>query len=255
MLSPTAGVLFSNQIASVVMRYFEWRTVFTAVGISAIILAVFVLIFMKDTGKSSKGHTFMEGLRYITGNKDIMRMAMVGFCLMWVQIGFISWANTAIKSCGLTLANGAFIMTLFGVGGIVGPLVSGVLADRTSNKKILMVIGFGSLIPLVLGFGAVNTLTPMAVTACALGFVFGYINTFMPLMVSEYSGPQWAASAGGVTGCIFQTGAILGPAILGFAIDMTGSFQAIWWLLAAGPIAGTFFLISLQSPKAHPVAA
>lgn len=255
MLSPTAGVLFSNQIAAVVMRYFEWRTVFTSVGVAAMALAVFVVIFMKDTGESSKGSTFLEGFRYITGNRDIMRMAMAGFCLMWVQIGFISWANAAIKSCGLTFANGAFIMTLFGIGGIVGPFVSGVLADRTNNKKSLMVIGFGILIPLVLGFGAVNTLAPMAVTACALGFVFGYINTFLPLMVAEYSGPQWAASAGGITGCIFQSGAILGPAILGLTIDLTGSFQAVWWLLAAGPVAGTFFLVSLQRPKIYPVRA
>ena len=176
-------------------------------------------------------------------------MAFAGFCLMWVQIGFISWGNAAIKNIGFSMEKAGFVMTLFGLGGIVGPLVSGYMADRSNHKKRLIITGFIALIPLVMLFGSLTSLTALAWLACAIGFVFGYINTFLPLMVSEYSGPQWAASAGGVTGCIFQTGAILGPAILGLSIDITGSYQVIWWLLAAGPLAGLFFLIPLTRHK------
>ena len=68
-------------------------------------------------------------------------------------------------------------------------------------------------------------------------------------MVSEYSGPKWAASAGGVSGCIFQTGASLGPAILGLSIDLTGSFQTVWWLLAAAPALGILFLTTLTKSQ------
>jgi cyanate permease len=71
----------------------------------------------------------------------------------------------------------------------------------------------------------------------------------MPLMVSEYSGLRRAASAGGVTGCIFQTGAILGPALLGLSIDITGSFQTVWWLVAAGPMMGIILLMPITKPQ------
>jgi predicted MFS family arabinose efflux permease len=146
-----------------------------------------------------------------------------------------------------------FAMTLFGVGGILGPLVSGYIADRSNNKKWLLILGIFALIPLVLFFGNQTSFTLLAGLACALGFVNGYINTFLPLMVSEYSGPKWAATANGVTGCIFQMGAIIGPAVIGLSIDITGSFQTAWWLLAAGPMVGILFLISIT--KSQPAAS
>ena len=249
MLSPTAGVLVSNQLASLVMHYSSWRSVFLVVGCWAIVQALIIFFFMKDTGERTEGQSFISGLRFVTGNANIMRMAFAGFCLMWVQIGFISWGNTAIKNLGFTMEKAGFIMTLFGVGGILGPLVSGYLADLFDDKKYLLIFGVFLLIPLVLIFGNTTSFVMLAGLACGLGFVNGYINTFLPLMVSEYSGPQWAATANGVTGCIFQMGAILGPAIIGLSIDITDSFRFVWWLLAMGPIMGIIFLMYITKSQ------
>lgn len=249
MLSPTAGVLVSNQVASLVMHYSSWRSVFIVVGCWAIVQAVILFFLMKDTGERTEGQSFISGLRFITGNRNIMRMAFAGFCLMWVQIGFISWGNTAIKNVGFTIEKAGFIMTLFGVGGILGPLVSGYLADLFNDKKWLLMFGVFLLIPLVLLFGNSTSFAALTALACALGFVNGYINTFLPLMVSEYSGPQWAATANGVTGCIFQMGAIVGPAVIGLSIDITNSFQSVWWLLAAGPVVGIAFLMTIKKTQ------
>jgi sugar phosphate permease len=191
----------------------------------------------------------MEGLRFIFKHRDLMLMAFVGFSLMWVQIGFISWSNTAIKNLGFTLAQAGLAMTLFGLGGILGPIVSGYMADRTDNKKSLVIVSYLAMIPLVLAFGYSQTFGILASIACALGFLNGYANTFMPLMISEYSGEEWAASAGGVTGSIFQIASIFGPVLLGLSIDVTGSFAVVWWLLSAGPLAGAILLSLLRKPE------
>ena len=89
----------------------------------------------------------------------------------------------------------------------------------------------------------------LAAIACALGFLNGYANTFVPLIVSEYSGEEWAASAGGVAGTIFQIASIVGPLIMGWSVDVTGSFHTVWWLLAAGPLIGIFLLLLLKHPQ------
>lgn len=253
MVSPTLGVLVANIVVPMVLRFFQWRTVFTIVGVWAIALSVVLFLMMKDTGERAQGKSFMEGLRFVVRNKNILKMSGAGFCLMWIQISFISWGNAALKNAGFSLENAGAAMTLLGIGGLFGPLVSGYLSDRSGNKKWLVITGFFCLIPLILLFGFAGTsFGAKAVMACALGFVFGYLNTFLPLMVAEYSGPQWAASAGGVSGCIFQIGAIIGPVFLGLSIDITGKYQVIWWLLAAGPLAGLLFLLSLKAPKTVP---
>jgi ACS family hexuronate transporter-like MFS transporter len=248
MLSPTAGVLVSNQLALFALKYFSWQFIFTMAGATACLLGVIVSIFMKDKVSEVKSRSFMEGLRFSLANKNIMRMAFAGFCLIWIQIGFISWGNTAMKNGGLSLASAGLAMTLFGAGGIVGPLVSGYLADHSGARKKLIISGFLLLIPMVLVFGRLHSVVALSTMACALGFVFGFINTLLPLIISDYSGAKWSASAGGVTGCIFQVGAVLGPAVLGFSVDLTGSFSTVWWMLAAAPAAGLLSLSQLSSP-------
>jgi predicted MFS family arabinose efflux permease len=170
---------------------------------------------------------------------------------LWIQVGFISWGNTALKHFGYSLAQAGLAMTLFGVGGIFGPIVSGFLADRTTNKKALVITGYLAMIPLVLAFGYLKGFGILAAVACALGFLNGYANTFVPLMVSEYSGEEWAASAGGVTGSIFQIASILGPFVLGLSIDVTGSFATVWWLLAAAPLGGAALLLLMRKPASE----
>jgi len=53
---------------------------------------------------------------------------------------------------------------------------------------------------------------------------------------------------------IVQMEAILGPALIGLSIDITESFQTAWWMLAAGPVVGIFFLISItrEQPAVSP---
>jgi nitrate/nitrite transporter NarK len=112
-----------------------------------------------------------------------------------------------------------------------------------------VIAGYISMIPLVLLFGYCESFVVLAAIACVFGFLNGYANTFIPLMVSEYSGEQWAASAGGVTGSIFQIASIFGPVLLGLSIDVTGSFAIVWWLLAAGPLVGAMLLSLLRQPE------
>lgn len=249
MLSPTAGVLLANQIVPHIVHQFRWQSAFTFVGWLAIVLAALIFFTIKETGKRASDKGFMDGLRFIFKHRDLMIMASVGFCLMWVQIGFISWGNTALKNLGFTLAQAGLAMTLFGLGGILGPIVSGYLADRADNKKGIVIAGYLAMVPLVLAFGYSHTFVVLAAIACALGFLNGYANTFVPLMVSEYSGEEWAASAGGVTGSIFQIASIFGPFLMGLSIDITGSFAVVWWLLAAGPLAGAVLLALLRRPE------
>jgi sugar phosphate permease len=249
MLAPTAGVLLANQIVPTLTNHFSWQSAFTFVGWMAIFLSVLILCTMKETGARANDKGFMDGLRFIFNHRDLMLMAGVGFCLMWVQVGFISWSNTALKNLGFSLSQAGLVMTLFGLGGILGPIVSGYLADRTTRKKRMVIAGYTAMMPLILLFGYCESFVALAAIACVFGFLNGYANTFIPLMVSEYSGEQWAASAGGVTGSIFQIASIFGPVLLGLSIDVTGSFAIVWWLLAAGPLVGAILLSLLHQPE------
>jgi predicted MFS family arabinose efflux permease len=65
-------------------------------------------------------------------------------------------------------------------------------------------------------------------------------------MISEFAGQQYAATANGASNFIFQLASMIGPFVMGWSIDVTGSFASVWWIMAAGPIVGIFLLIPVN---------
>lgn len=245
MISPALGVLVANQLTSLILRYYAWQGLFISIGIIAMVLAIIAFAGIRDKKQEVKAQSFSEGIKYVFSNKNIIMMSLIGFCLMWAQVGFISWGNTAIERAGYSVEQALFAMTLFGVGGIAGPLVSGSMLNRSKNKKKLLMAIYLGLMILLLVFGNMQQFAVLAGLAMLIGFVNGYANTFIPLMVNEYADPKWSGIAGGVSGCIFQTGAIIGPMAIGFSVDKTGAFGTAWYMLAGAALVGSLLLIGL----------
>jgi LPXTG-motif cell wall-anchored protein len=252
MISPALGVLVANQLTSLILGYFAWQGLFISIGIIAMVLAVIAFAGIRDKVQEVKAQSFSEGIKYVLSNKNIIMMSLIGFCLMWAQVGFISWGNTAIERAGYSVGQAVLAMTLFGVGGIAGPLVSGYMLNRSKNKKRLLMVTYLVLMVLLLVFGNMQKFAVLAGLAMLIGFVNGYANTFIPLMVNEYADPKWSGIAGGVSGCIFQTGAIIGPMAIGLSIDKTGSFGIAWYMLAGAALLGALLLIGLRNKSELP---
>lgn len=246
MMAPSGGVLLANQIAPFLVNLFSWQSAFLFVGVLTIFLSVLVFFTMQEMGSTARNKGFIDGLKFVFSHRELMLMSGVGFCLMWMQTGFISWGNTALENIGFSLKQGGQVMAVFGLGGLLGPVVSGYLMSRLSSKSGNLMIVYLAMVPLLFAFGASRTIIVIFLLAFLIGLLNGYANTFLPLMVSEYSGELWAASAGGVSGSIFQIASIFGPVLMGSAIDLSGSFHIIWWILGAGLIVGCLLLAVLK---------
>jgi predicted MFS family arabinose efflux permease len=65
-------------------------------------------------------------------------------------------------------------------------------------------------------------------------------------MISEFAGKQWAATANGTSNFVFQLAPIIGPVVMGWAIDITGAYTSVWWIMAIGPLVGALLLIPVN---------
>lgn len=106
MMAPSGGVLLANQIAPFLVNRFSWRSAYSLVGFLTLLLAVLVFFTMKETGLTARNKGFVDGLKFVFSNRNLMLMSGVGFCLMWMQTGFISWGNTALENIGFSLGQG-----------------------------------------------------------------------------------------------------------------------------------------------------
>ncbi len=249
LLAPTGGgVLLPNLLMPWLASLWTWRGAFVAVGIAALCLAVVALSVLRDIGSAAKNASFFAGLRYVLGQRALLLVSLAGFCLMWSQISFISWGNSYLKSINFSLAEAGFVMMFFGLGGCLGPLLSGFLCDRLSHPKWVMIAAFLCLIPLPPLFGALETAPALMLAAGLAGLFYGIANPPPTLIVAAFSGKMHAATAGGISGCIFQFGSILGPLCVGYSIDLTGSYASGWWMMAASAAAGICILLPTPKP-------
>lgn len=241
--APSAGIVLSNYLVPALNNVFGWQLAFKAIGITTIVVGVLILFLVRTTNQSEGSKSLLGGFKVIFSNRDLILTALAGFCLMWVELGTATWANAYIKKLGFSVAAAGLVMVFYGLGGIIAPMVSGIVSDKTGKRKQLLLISYGLIIPFTIIFGYMTTIPAL----CLIGFLFGFIsyiaNPQLTVIISECAGKEWAATANGTSNFIFQLAPIISPLVLGWSIDFTGSFSAVWWIMAAGPLLGILLLL------------
>jgi sugar phosphate permease len=249
-MAPSVGVVLSNYVVPALNAILQWRGTFQAIGIATTLLGI-LIYFLVKTSDQAKGEkkALLGGFKVIFSSRDLILVCLAGFCLMWVQIGTMTWANAFIKRLGFSLQDAGYVMIWYGIGGVIAPAVSGYISDKMGNRKALLLGSYIVTIPLTVIFGYMTTMPMLMLLAFIFGFCSFVANPHLNLLVSEYAGKEWAATANGTAGFVYQLAPIIGSVILGWSIDITGNFNIVWWLMAVGPLVGTLLLLPIRVPK------
>jgi sugar phosphate permease len=244
--APSGGILLSSLIVPQLNAAFSWNFAFQAVGITTLIVGVLVYSMVRTSESTKSAESMFAGFKVVFTNKDLVFTALSGFCLLWVELGTATWTIAHIKKLGFSLASAGGVMTLYGVGGLLGPFVAGWISDRVGHRKYLLMVSLLLVIPVTLFFGRQTTIESLTVWALIFGFISYAANPHLTTMVSEFAGRQYAATANGISNFVFQFASILGPWVMGLSLDITGEFNTVWWIMAAGPALGILFLIPVN---------
>jgi sugar phosphate permease len=249
MSAPTVGVAVPNFALPALEAGLGWQGAFQAVGVAVIGLAVLILFFFKEVPTASgPRRSFVVGLKYVLGSRNLILISLVGFCGLWVQIGFGSVGNDYLVSAfGLNLKNAGWVMVLYGLAGLAMSLAAGYLTGRwPGNKKGLTVACFMLLAVFCFSFGQLGSMGAVLAGTCLIGMAVSFANVIQSVLIADFTPPEWMATAGGVTNAIFQVGALLSPAIIGRALVISGDFGPTWPLLGAGALVGAVLASRLQ---------
>ena len=260
MATPSIGLALPNAFVPLLEDMFGWRAVFRIIGIISAVTSVIVVTMMKESPTQTKPSVnetkgqpepkagFLDGLKYVVTNKNIMLLAICGFTSIWFQIGFASWGNTYLKQeLGFSLQLAGSIMASLGFIGIVVSPLSGYLAGKTGRGKLMLVISNLLAIVGLLLFGQVTSPSVLFALTLVVGVGAGCVNAVYSYVISTHSDPKAAATAGGATSFIYQLAGIAVPLVTGWAIDL-GSFSTVWWIIAAGPAVAIFCLAMVGKP-------
>ena len=142
MSAPTVGVAVPNFVMPALEAALGWQGAFRAVGLGVMGLAGLIMVFLREAGAAAgPRRSFAVGLKYVLASRNLILIGLIGFCGLWVQIGFGSVGNDYLVSAfGLNLKAAGWVMAVYGLSGLAVSLAAGFLAGRRPRYKKSMTV-------------------------------------------------------------------------------------------------------------------
>jgi predicted MFS family arabinose efflux permease len=179
-----------------------------------------------------------RSLPHVGRNRNLLLLTVWGCLIVTGQYALVAFLALDLnQSAGLSLAEASIFVAVANVAGVLGRVGWGFVSDRRpggDRKAYLLMINAVGLIG-ALALFVVPRSAPLAVTGAIVAFgglaLIGYQGLWVT-MIAEVAGPQQVGAATGFA-ITFVAGAIAAsPPLYGLVADQTGSYRAIWIVLA-----------------------
>ena len=117
------------------------------------------------------------------------------------------------------------LVSLIGLGSIVGRFAIGGIADRLGRTNTLAMMYLGMTLMLVMWWASTGVIA-LSIMAVGFGICYGGFVATFPSVAMDLFG---ARSISGIIGCVYTAagiGTLFGPPVAGAAFDATGSYSA-----------------------------
>jgi MFS family permease len=154
------------------------------------------------------------------------------------------------QDAGYTEAQGVTLVSLIGLGSLVGRFTIGGFADRLGRLPSLAAMFAGLGIMLIVWWST-TAWWLLALFALVFGMCYGASVALIPTIVMDLYG---ARSVSGIIGCLYTgagIGTLLGPWLAGAAFDALGSYDLPILAAAALSFLAAFCLAPLVRQKNH----
>jgi MFS family permease len=246
-----AGNIAGPLLAAWWIGLFGWRGAYVALAIFVLVLgAAAALAIRQQPGIAAAGpaHGMTLGLAAKTQAFWLLYgslvLSCVGLFVPMVHLG--PYAQDA----GYTEAQGVTLVSLIGLGSLVGRFTIGGFADRLGRLPSLAAMFAGLGIMLIVWWST-TAWWLLALFALVFGMCYGASVALIPTIVMDLYG---ARSVSGIIGCLYTgagIGTLLGPWLAGAAFDALGSYDLPILAAAALSFLAAFCLAPLVRQKNH----
>lgn len=236
----SSGVFAGSAIAYIgggfLREHFDWRTAFIILGLPGLVFVLVLMLTVKEPPRglsdnrrnTEKSSTLKETIHHLLASPSWVFLMIGASCLSIIGYGVMMWGYEFYSRIhGMEpLEVGQWMALIMGVGGILGTLTGGLLADRLAARKPSHVIRVPGLLTLAaMPFGAICLLAESATVSLLCLFPFyTLLNVYIPAMYSANQNlaklDMRATASAIVLFVVNIAGAGAGPFIVGGLSDL-----------------------------------
>jgi len=259
------GGMYAPPLVTYVITHWGWRWAYVALGLLvwSTILPVIGLFLVESPqqlglqpdgevedakspaasaphGAHSRDSTFAEARKTLP-----FWLMAVSFSLLSATIhGCLTHLAPLLTDQGLSAQQAAAALMLFSAMGAVGRVTTGYLLDRLPPRLVATSYFMAVVLGLLAALGSSDERLAL-LFAAMLGVGFGAESDLMPYLTARYFGLK---SFGEIYGWIFGAfafGAVLGPFLMGWVFDTTGSYRLALLILIPATVLGAGLMLPL----------
>lgn len=227
------GAIVVPPIAQWLILHYGWRSTFAVAGWASLIIGIpTVAIFLRD--KSGKRQCTTLSAHSPAEGEDLPWKEVWVSSRFWILIAVIMTTSASVHACfihlpqivahvGRTATETAIITSVLGSAVLIGRVGTGYFLDRYFGPYVTACLFFGGAVGIAfLLIGAANATVYIAVFL--VGLAFGAEMDVMAFLLGRYFGLRNLGKAFGIAFGAFVLAGGLGPLIMGFVFDKTGSY-------------------------------
>jgi len=247
------GVMAAGAVIPLIVVAYDWRVAWMSLGVLAFILAI-ITFFLVQSHPTIQSHPSSQvgakrklmGITYKQLLSDTrfwligLAYFFTGFAIM-VPFAFIS--TYAVQELSFPYDSATRLVTLIGMGGVIGKLTLGPLSDTLGRIKILVISAIliaGGNVAIAYSRGWML----MAVTFI-FGLGYGACWAMYAACASDFFSRQAAGRIIGLWTVYLGIGLMLSPLLAGWIADATGTLMWSFLIAAAGGIASLLLLLPM----------
>jgi sugar phosphate permease len=238
LIASSLGVTATNAVVPALAAAIGWQGVYRALGAVTLAAGAMAFLLLRDRSAGAAPTIVRRvPLCRVLGSRNLVLLGLVGFAAFWGTWGFAFWANALmIKGRGFSPVEAGAVVSLVGIAAIIGKPLIGLLSDWLGGRcKWLCFATFLLFVVMLTVFGTLTDPVAFRLAAPLVGLGAFLYSPLLAAMVAETSGAVLAGSAAGLLAGFWQLGSVIVPVAVGVVFQSTGSFQAAFATLAAGP--------------------
>ncbi|MCP4927923.1 MAG: MFS transporter [Gammaproteobacteria bacterium] len=213
----------------------DWQTVFTWIAWVPALIIPILFFFLKDSPSTQGGDDQVSAdLPQLSGyslkeallSRNFWIVAIIAMCTFYGILAMSGHTYLFFRGQGYAEATAAWAVSIVFLGGLIGKLLSGYLAESFGRKRVLligllmMLIGIAAMVMAILSTSALLAWGGLVL----FGFGWGGIYTLIQVLAADLFGMLALGKILGAINILDTIGGAAGPIVTGIMVDRTQGY-------------------------------